>query len=49
MMEFVFEQAPWELALDALNPGDQIEALKLLSLLEEMAPWKRWMRWKKRV
>ena len=35
MMEFVFEQAPWELALDALNPGDQMEALKLLTLLEE--------------
>ena len=35
MMEFVFEQAPWEQALDALNPGDHMEALKLLSLLEE--------------
>ena len=35
MMEFTFEQEAWELALDALQPGDQIDVLKMLSLLEE--------------
>jgi len=35
MMEFTFEKAPWEQALDALQPGDTIDALKLMSLLEE--------------
>ena len=35
MMEFTFEATPWEQALDALQPGDRIEALKLLSLLED--------------
>ena len=34
MMEFSFEDAPWEQALDALNPGDSISALELLTLLE---------------
>ena len=34
MMEFTFEASPWERALDALRPGDQIEALKMLALLE---------------
>ena len=35
MMEFTFEVSPWEQALDAKNPGDEISALELLSLLEE--------------
>ena len=35
MMEFTFEATPWEQALDARKPGDEISALKLLSLLEE--------------
>ena len=35
MMEFTFEKAPWEQALDVLQPGDTIDALKLMSLLEE--------------
>lgn len=35
MMEFAFELAPWEQALGALNPGDEISALRLLGLLEE--------------
>ena len=34
MMEFSFEDAPWEQALDALGPGDSISALELLTLLE---------------
>ena len=35
MMEFVFEEEPWQRELDALQPGEQIDGLKLLSLLEE--------------
>ena len=35
MMEFTFDLSPWEQALEALNPGDEISTLKLLSLLEE--------------
>ena len=35
MMEFTFEAAPWEQALDALQPGDTMNAFTLLSLLEE--------------
>ena len=35
MMEFTFEKAPWEQALEALQPGDKISALKLMPLLEE--------------
>ena len=35
MMEFTFEPTPWERALDALQPGDTIKALELMSLLEE--------------
>ena len=35
MMEFTFEYSPWEQALEALNPGDEISTLKLMSLLEE--------------
>lgn len=34
-MEFIFEEKPWETALDALGPGDCISALRLLNLLEE--------------
>lgn len=35
MMEFTFEASPWEQELDVLQPGDTVNALKLLSLLEE--------------
>lgn len=35
MMDFTFEPTPWEQALDALNPGDTISALQLLTLLED--------------
>lgn len=35
MMEFTFEASPWEQAIEALQPGDTINALKLLTLLEE--------------
>ena len=34
MMDFSFEDAPWEQALDALGHGDSISALELLTLLE---------------
>ena len=36
-MEFVFEQTPWELTLDALTAGDSLSALRCLSLMEEMS------------
>ena len=36
MMEFTFEPTPWEQTLDALQPGDTIKALALMSLLEEV-------------
>ena len=35
MMEFTFENYPWEQVLDNLQPGDIIKALELMSLLEE--------------
>ena len=35
MLDFEFEKAPWEQALDAMQPGEQMSALKLLTLLEE--------------
>ena len=35
MMEFTFEASPWEQELDVLQPGDTVNALKLLTLLEE--------------
>ena len=35
MMEFTFEASPWEQTLEALQPGDEICTLELLSLLEE--------------
>lgn len=34
MMEFTFEASPWEQALEALQPGDSISAMKLMALLE---------------
>ncbi len=36
-MEFVFEQSPWELAVEALRPGDSISGAYSLSLLEDMS------------
>ena len=35
MMEFIFDETPWEQALNSLRPGDTINTLGLLSLLEE--------------
>ena len=35
MMEFTFEASPWERALKALQPGETINLLTLLSYLEE--------------
>ena len=35
MMEFTFEASPWEKALEALQPGETINILNLLSYLEE--------------
>ena len=35
MMEFTFEASPWERALEALQPGETINLLTLLSYLEE--------------
>ena len=35
MMEFTFEASPWEQALEALQPGETINILTLLSYLEE--------------
>ena len=35
MMEFTFENSPWEQTFEALHPGDEINILTLLSLLEE--------------
>ena len=37
MMEFVLEKSPWELALEALRPGDSMPAAQTLVLLEEMS------------
>lgn len=34
MMEFTFEQSPWEAALEQLQPGQSIDATRLLTLLE---------------
>ena len=36
MMEFTFEESPWELTLKVLHPGDTISAVRCLSLLEAM-------------
>ena len=35
MLEFVFEEAPWEQELAKLQPGETMSALRLLTLLEE--------------
>ena len=35
MLEFTFDKAPWEQAMDAMKSGEQISALKLMTLLEE--------------
>ena len=35
MMEFTFELSPWEQALEVLNQGDEMNILRLLSLLEQ--------------
>ena len=35
MMEFTFEASPWEQAMENLHPGDEMNTLTLLSLLEE--------------
>jgi len=34
MMEFSFEQSPWERALEALQPGDSISSVRFLALVE---------------
>lgn len=36
-MEFTFEVSPWEQAISALQPGETIDALDCLSLLEDMS------------
>ena len=35
MLEFTFDKAPWEQAMDAMKSGEQISALKLMTLLKE--------------
>ena len=35
MMDFVFESSPWEQALEAMEPGQSVDALTLLTLLED--------------
>ena len=35
MRDFVFEESPWEQTLERLQPGDSIDTLTLLTLLEE--------------
>lgn len=35
MLEFVFEETPWEQALRKLQPGENMSVLRLLTLLEE--------------
>ena len=37
MMEFTFEESAWELALNALDRGDTISAVRCLALLEDMS------------
>ena len=36
-MEFTFEETPWDLALNALHPGNKISAVRCLTLLEDMS------------
>lgn len=35
MMDFTFEESPWEQALEKLRPGDVIDAVTFLTLLEQ--------------
>ena len=35
MIEFTFEKAPWEVALEQLKPGDSLPSLRFLALMEE--------------
>ena len=35
MIDFTFEKAPWELALEQLSAGDSISSLRFLALMEE--------------
>jgi hypothetical protein len=35
MLDFVFEESPWEQELNNLQPGENMSALRLLTLLEE--------------
>ena len=37
MIEFAFEESPWELAMAALRPGDSVSAVRCLALLEDMS------------
>lgn len=37
MIDVVFEESPWERALNALNPGDALPAAQALLLMEEMS------------
>ena len=37
MMEFEFEQSPWEQMMDSLRPGDSVTAIQCLTLLEEFS------------
>lgn len=34
MMEFTFEQTPWERVLESLHPGDKLSAVRFLTLME---------------
>ncbi len=35
MMDFTFEQTPWELTVQSLKAGDRLDAVRFLALLEE--------------
>ena len=37
MMEFTFEQSPWDLTVASLKRGDSLSAVRCLSLLEDMS------------
>lgn len=37
MMEFTFEQSPWELALAGMAPGSTVTGLRCLTLLEDLS------------
>jgi len=36
MMDFTFEDSPWELFLDEKQPGESVSAPELLAVLEQM-------------